>query len=215
MSGLIEKPVQYVVTTVEEVLDVPMKIVEKGVVGPLLNVSASLFLTISLILLFLVYVLVDWKSAPETCRKDTGICFKLFKGKNGFGGAMNLVAAGFLIFFAVLVFKITARGVQEHGLKPYAFVTLASFFGVVEFCKVFFEDINEIAKSDTPAWGTSTTTGSTFQLICQQYLYSVIETFRFIGTPFGDDSHYFADVKIFVVLTAIALGVMAGSLSRK
>ena len=214
MSGLIEKPVQYVVTTVEEVLDVPMKVVEKGVVGPLLNVSASLYLTISLILLFLVYVLVDWKSAPETCRKDTGICFKLFKGKNGFGGAMNLIAAGFLIFFAVLVFKMTARGVQEHGIKPYAFVTLASFFGLVEFCKVFFEDINEIAKSDGPARNTSTTVGSSFQLICQQYLYTVIETFRFIGKPFDGETILY-EMKNIIVIVAIVLGVMAGSLSRK
>jgi hypothetical protein len=214
MSGrLVEKPVQYVVNTVEEVFDIPMKVVEKGVVGPLLNVSSSLYLAISLILLFLVYVLVDWKSAPATCRTETGICFKLFKGKNGFGGAMNLIAAGFLIFFAVVVFKITARGVQEHGIKPYAFVTLASFFGIVEFCKVFFEDINEIAKPDTPAWNDNTTVGSSFQLICQQYLYSVIETFRFIGTPFGGEQ--FTALKVYVILVIIALGVMAGSLARK
>jgi hypothetical protein len=217
MSGLIQKPVQYVVTTVEEVLDVPLKVVEKAVVGPLLNVSASLWLTISLILLFVVYVLADWKSSPLTCRDDGKICFKILKGTSsaGTGGAMTLVVMGLIIFFLVVVFKLVARGVQEHGIKPVAFVTIASLFGVAEFFKVFFEDINQIALPDDNVFSSSTTTGESFQKICQRFLFSVIELFRVTGSPFDTDGGFGQNFKLPATATVIVLGVAAGSLARK
>jgi hypothetical protein len=218
MSGLIQKPVQYVVTTVEEVLDVPLKVVEKAVVGPLLNVSASLWLTISLILLFVLYVLADWKSSPLTCRDDGKICFKILKGTPGVagrGGALTLVTLGLIIFFLVVVFKLVARGVQEHGIKPVAFVTIASLFGVAEFFKVFFEDINQIALTDDNVFSGSTTTGESFQKICQRFLFSVIELFRVTGTPFDTDGGAGQIFKITSTAVVIVLGVAAGSLARK
>jgi hypothetical protein len=179
-----EKSVDFALNTVQEILEIPYDIVSKGLIKPLLEVDVKVFFATSLILLLVTYILLDWESGPGSCRNINGVCYKIFKGGQGdekVGGALQLISGGLSLFALLLVVKLVARGVSQHGLKPSAFVGVATLFGLAEFFKILLEDLFQVAITDETIYEVSPTppiVGNSFKVIMQKYLWTVIESFR-------------------------------------
>jgi hypothetical protein len=201
--------VDFSLNTVEEVLEVPFNIVRNNVIEPLVKVDVKMFLALSLVLMFVSFILTEWKSAPKSCKVVVGACYKIFKGKyestndsgQSFAGVYELLRSGLEIIFLVLVFKLVARGVQSHGIKPIAFLSLAAVLGLAEALHVLLTDLFIVALPDNAVFQNQNAgQDASFKKICQIYLYYVINRFRFSST----DS---------LTPVAILAGVIAGSLA--
>ena len=198
-------------TVAEDVLAAPFNVVKNNVLGPLMDVDVRVFLTMSLVLLALSFILTEWKSSPKSCKQQAGACFKIFKGRDvvgGHTGVYTVLEYGLLIIAQVLFFKLIARGVQAHGIRPIAFLHFAAVVGLAELANVFFVSLFQVAipfdsnVTDQPGQEAS------FKELCQQYLFDIINLFRFNGSFFGSDSY----VLSFTLPTVVG-AVVAGSLA--
>lgn len=177
----------FTLSTAEEVLEVPFNILRDNVIHPILRFDVKTVLALSFVLLFLSYLLTSWKSAPKSCTSTVGTCFKIFKGKgnsNSLGGILKVLRAGLEVIFFVLVFKLVARGVQAHGIKPSAFVSVAALWGVAEISNVLFTSLFTIALNYDGTIYNENLAGAdlTFKAVCQAFLYTVVQRFRYMDT---------------------------------
>jgi hypothetical protein len=182
--------VEFPITSVEDVLKVPFNIVKYNVLKPLMDIDVKMFLALSLVLLFLSFLMTEWKSSPKSCKEMEGACFKIFKGQElplpaqgsndtGSAGVYVLLRTGLQILVALLYFKIVARGVQAHGIKPIAFLNLAAVAGIAEVSHVFLNKLFKVSEVTGFLFATDEPgQQSSFQSLCQQYIYYVNDVFR-------------------------------------
>jgi hypothetical protein len=173
----------FTLSTAEEVLEVPFNILRDNVIHPILRYDVKTVLALSFVLVFLSYLLVNWKSAPKSCKEVQGTCFKIFKGVGttpGLGGLLYVLRAGLEVVYVVIVLKLVARGVQAHGIKPSAFVSVVALWATAEVANVLFTSLFTIALSDGGIY-TAATAGEnrSFKYLCQQYLYTIVQRFRY------------------------------------